>query len=129
MINKQSTIENKILKKFISKQILETINIYLYLDFGEKIIIKFNNEYLPIIDFIFNIDEENLDIYSESICGLLNLPLNKENMRNLAQIIFSKVMKFKEVFFYNHKYHQMINKEIFALHIFNIAKVSSFVKH
>ena len=99
MINKQSTIENKILKKFISKQILETINIYLYLDFGEKIIIKFNNEYLPIIDFIFNIDEENLDIYSESICGLLNLPLNKKNMRNLAQIIFSKVLKFKEVFY------------------------------
>ena len=99
MINKQSTIENKILKKFISKQILETINIYLYLDFGEKIIIKFNNEYLPIIDFIFNIDEENLDIYSESICGLFNLPLNKENMRNLAQIIFSKVLKFKDVFY------------------------------
>ena len=99
MINKLNTIEDKNLKNFISKQILETLNDYIYLDFDENILLKFNNEYLSIIDFIFNIDETNLDKHSESICGLLNLPLNEDNMRNLAKIIFSKILKFKDIFY------------------------------
>ena len=94
MINKLATIDDKNLKNFISKQLLDTVNNYIYLDFDENTLLKFNNEYMQIIDFIFNIDETNLDKHSESICGLLNLPLNKENMRNLAQIIFSKILKF-----------------------------------
>ena len=99
MINKLATIEDKNLKNFISKQLLDTINNYIYLDFDENTLLKFNNEYMQIIDFIFNIDETNLDKHSESICGLLNLPLNKGNMRNLAQIIFSKILKFKDIFY------------------------------
>ena len=99
MINKLATIDDKNLKNFISKQLLDTINNYIYLDFDEYTLLKFNNEYMQIIDFIFNIDETNLDKHSESICGLLNLPLNKENMRNLAQIIFSKILKFKDIFY------------------------------
>ena len=97
MINKLNTIDNNNLKHFIQNQILETINNYLYVEFNEEIILKFNNEYLPIINFIFQIDDENLDRHGECICSLLNLPLQEDNMRNLAQVIFSKILQFKEI--------------------------------
>ena len=99
MINKLKLIEDNNLKHFISNQILETINNYLYLDFDENVIYKFNNEYLPIIDFIFQIDEENLDKHAESICSLFNLPLQENNMQNLSQIIFSKILNFKDILY------------------------------
>ena len=60
---------------------------------------KFNKEYLPIIDFIFNIDEKNLDKHCDCICSLLNLPLYKENMRDLAKIVFAKILQFKDIFY------------------------------
>ena len=96
MINKLATINNENLKHFISNQILETINNYLFIDFDESVLLKFNGEYLPIINFIFQIDEENLDKHSECIDSLLSLPLEEEKMRNLAQKIFSEIFKFKE---------------------------------
>ena len=96
MINKLATINNENLKHFISNQILETINNYLFIDFDESVLLKFNGEYLPIINFIFQIDEENLDKHSECINSLLSLPLEEEKMRNLAQKIFSEIFKFKE---------------------------------
>jgi len=99
MINKLNTIDNSKLKKFISNQILDTLNNYLYIDLKDDIILKFNKEYLPIINFIFQINEENLEKHSECICNLLNLPLNEENMRTLAQFIFSKILQFKDIFY------------------------------
>ena len=99
MINKLNTIEDKILKNFISNQILDTLNNYLYLDFDNNTILKFNNEYLPIIDFIFQISEENLEKHSDCICTLLSFPLNKGNMKTLANIIFSKILEFKDIFY------------------------------
>ena len=99
MINKLKEINDNNLKHFISNQILETINNYLYIDFDENVILKFNNEYLPIIDFIFQIDEENLDKHAESICSLFNLPLQENSMQNLSQIIFSKILNFKDILY------------------------------
>ena len=99
MIKKLPTIEDNNLKNFISKQILETINNYLYINLAEDVILKFNEEYLPIINFIFQIDEENLEKHNECICSLLYLPLQKEKMQNLAKIIFSKIFQFKDIFY------------------------------
>ena len=99
MINKLNTIEDNHLKKFISTQILDTINSYLYIPFEESVLLKFNNEYLPIINFIFQIDEENLEKHSECICSLLYLPLQEKKMRPLAQVIFGKIFQFKEFFY------------------------------
>ena len=99
MINKLNTIEDNHLKKFISTQILDTINNYLYIHFDESVLLKFNNEYLPIINFIFQIDEENLEKHSECICSLLYLPLQEKKMRPLAQVIFGKILQFKEFFY------------------------------
>jgi hypothetical protein len=82
LINKLNNIqEDKILKKFITDQILETLINYISIELDESVLIKFNNDYLPIINFIFQINEDNLEKHSECICYLLQLPLHKDNMR------------------------------------------------
>ena len=99
MINKLNSIEDNNLHNFMSNNILETLNNYLYIDLDENVTLKFNNEYMPIINFVFKLSEENLDKHSESICNLLNLPLQENNMRTLAQFIFSKISEFKDIFY------------------------------
>ena len=100
MINKLIEIQNdNNLKKFITNQILETLINYISIKLDENTILKFNKEYLPIIDFIFRINEENLEKHSECICYLLQLPLYEDKMRNLAQIMFSKILSFKDIFY------------------------------
>ena len=99
MINKVNTIQNKQLHNFIINQILDTLINYLDIDLDDNIYLKFNTEYLPIINFIFTINEENLEKYSDCICNLLYFPLYKEKMRPLAQIIFSKILQFKDIFY------------------------------
>ena len=99
MINKLNNIQDNNLKHFLSDLILDTINNYLYIDLEEEIYIKFNNEYLPIINFIFQIDEENLEKHSDCICNLLYLPLQNKNMNILSQIVFGKIFQYKEMFY------------------------------
>ena len=99
LINKVNTYQDKQLQYFIINQILDTLINYLDIDLDEDIYIKFNKEYLPIINFIFTINEENLEKYSDCICNLLNFPLNEGKMRPLAQIIFSKILQFKDIFY------------------------------
>ena len=100
LINKLNNIqEDKILKKFITDQILETLINYINIELDENVLIKFNNDYLPIINFIFQINEDNLEKHSECICYLLQLPLHKDNMRELAKFIFSKILIFKDIFY------------------------------
>ena len=99
LINKVNTCQDKQLQYFIINQILDTLINYLDIDLDEDIYLKFNKEYLPIINFIFTINEENLEKYSDCICNLLNFPLNEGKMRPLAQIIFSKILQFKDIFY------------------------------
>ena len=90
---------NVSLKKFISNQILETIINYINFPLNDEILLKFNNEYFPIVNFIFQISEENLEKQSECICSLLTFPLGKQNMNNLTQYIFSKILSLKDIFY------------------------------
>ena len=100
MINKLNEINNdNNLKKFITNQILEALINYISGELDENVILKFNKDYLPIIDFIFQINEENLEKYSECICYLLQLPLHNNNLRNLAKLIFTKMLNFKDIFY------------------------------
>ena len=101
MINKLNEMQNNDnkLKKFITNQILETFINYISIKFDEKVMLKFNSDYLPIINFIFQINEENLEKHSECICYILQLPLHSDKMRNLAQIIFTKILNFKDIFY------------------------------
>ena len=99
MINKLTSVNDSTEKHFISDQILDTINNYLYIEFDVNTIAKFNDKYLPIINFIFEIKEDNLDKHAECICNLFNLPLQENNMENLSKIIFSEIMKFKDILY------------------------------
>ncbi len=100
LINKLDNLQNdKLLKKFITNQILETLINYISIELDENVLIKFNNDYLPIINFIFQINEDNLEKHSECICYLLQLPLHKDNMRDLAKFIFTKILNFKDIFY------------------------------
>ena len=107
MINKlkDNDIKNNLsLKKFISNQILETIINYINFPLNEDTMLKFNNDYFPIVNYIFQIDQENLDKQSECICCLLHFPLQKENMRNLSQYLFSKILSLKDIFYNSFNY-------------------------
>ena len=96
----ENDIKNNLsLKKFISSQILETIINYINFPLNEETMLKFNNEYFPIVNFIFQIKEENLEKQSDCICSLLTFPLQKENMNNLTQYIFSKIISLKDIFY------------------------------
>lgn len=102
LINKleENDIKNNLsLKKFISSQILETIINYINFPLNEETMLKFNNEYFPIVNFIFQINEENLEKQSDCICSLLTFPLQKDNMSNLTQYIFSKIISLKDIFY------------------------------
>ena len=100
MISKLKDIQNdNNLKKFITNQLLETLINYIGIKLDDNVILKFNKDYLPIIDFIFQINEENLEKHSECICFLLQFPLEKDFMRPLAQYIFSKILNFKDIFY------------------------------
>ena len=100
LINKLNEIQNdKLLKKFMTNQILETLINYISIELDENVLIKFNNDYLPIINFIFQINEENLEKHSECICYLLQLPLHKNNMMDLAKFIFTKILILKDIFY------------------------------
>ena len=106
--------KNLSLKKFISSQILETIINYINFPLNEKTMLKFNNEYFPIVNFIFQISDENLEKQSECICSLLTFPLQKENMSNLTQYIFSKILSLKDFFY---KSFDTINNEQICFYI------------
>ena len=99
LINKINNIENNDIKNFICEQILDAIINYMGLNLTESILEKFNNEFLPIIDFIFQIKEEKIEKHSECICYLLQFPLQKENMSQLAKYLFDKIYQFKDIFY------------------------------
>jgi len=66
------------------------------LGFNANTLAKIENNYVSIIDFLFNIDQENMETYSECICVLLRLPLQGEQMGKLGLIILNKVIAFKD---------------------------------
>ena len=99
MIGKTNYIGDISLKKCINNYILDTLNNYLYIDLNEDTINKFNNDYLPIINFIFQIDEENLAAYGDCIANLLYLPLHEPKMQTLANLIFGKINELKDVLY------------------------------
>ena len=48
------------------------------------------NEYLSIIDFIFDINDDNLDIYSECVCNLVKIP-TEGNDNKFAIMILNRI--------------------------------------
>jgi hypothetical protein len=57
---------------------------------------KLENEYKAILDFVFDIDEENMETYSSCICVLLKLPLQNNQLNYISTAILNKVIAFKD---------------------------------
>jgi hypothetical protein len=51
---------------------------------------KLENEYISIIDFIFEINDDNLDTYSECVCNLVKIPFD-ENDNKFALMIINRI--------------------------------------
>ena len=47
-------------------------------------------EYISIIDFIFDINDDNLDAYSECVCNLVKIPMD-DNDNNFALMIINRI--------------------------------------
>ena len=98
---KKGEIKDGSLLKVLNTDILETFTNWLKLGLNENTIEKLNNEYIDIINFVFEINDSNIQKHTDCICYLLELPLDNQEMENLAKIIFSKILPFKEVFYKN----------------------------
>ena len=57
---------------------------------------KLQSDLIAVINFIFLIDNDNIETYSECICLLLRLPLMNDQMGGLGMIILNKVISFKD---------------------------------
>ena len=71
-INK-GEIKDGSLLKVINTDILETFTNWLKLGLNENTIEKLNNEYIDIINFVFEINDSNIQKHTDCICYLLEL--------------------------------------------------------
>jgi hypothetical protein len=86
---------NKNVSLFIIK-IVECFKNWVVLGLNATTLQKLQTNEISLINFVFNIDNENLDTYSDCICVLLKLPFHNENLKPLGQLVLSKVISFKE---------------------------------
>ena len=98
---KESKIRDESILKVLNPDILEAFTNWLNLGLNEETIRKLNDQYIDIINFVFEINESNIQKHTDCICYLLELPLENQEMENLAKIIFSKILPFKEMFYKN----------------------------
>ena len=99
----QLYIQNKCI---FTRYILETLINWLNLHLNDETIKKFENEYIDIINYVFVIDEL-MEKHAECICLLLQLPLEIQDFQNLAKIIFSKVMQYKDIIYRKEEFDEI----------------------
>jgi len=98
---KQGKIKDEGILKVLSSDILETFTNWLILKLNDETIQKLNNEYIDIINFVFDINESNIQKHTDCICNLLEISLDEPETENLGKIFFSKIMNFKDIFYKN----------------------------
>ncbi len=98
---KQGKIKDEGILKVLNSDILETFTNWLILRLNDEIIQKLNNEYIDIVNFVFEINESNIQKHTDCICNLLEISLDEPENENLGKIFFSKIMNFKDIFYKN----------------------------
>ena len=98
---KQGKIKDEGVLKVLNSDLLETFSNWLILRLNDEIIQKLNNEYIDIVNFVFEINETNIQKHTDCICNLLEISLDEPETQNLGKIFFSKIMNFKEIFYKN----------------------------
>ena len=98
---KQGKISDEAILKVLNNDILETFSNWLKIKLDKETIQKLSNEYIDIINFVFEINENNIQKHTDCINNLLDVIFENEEMENLSEIIFSKIISFKEIFYKN----------------------------
>jgi hypothetical protein len=61
----------------------------------KEIVRKLENQYVIILEFIFTIDNEALENYSECICALLEKSLKNKELIYLSDFIYNRIIALK----------------------------------
>lgn len=85
-------------KSLISNYILETLINWLNIKLMDDTIKKFETEYIDLLNFVF-VNDDLIDKHAECVCLLLQFPLDNDEFQTLSQIIFSKVMQYKDLIY------------------------------
>ena len=94
--------EERNMRTFVKDHVLETVMGYLYLNLtGTSIFQKLTKDFLPLLDFIFKIDEQNSEKQCDIICSLLQLNFDNESFSELGKVIVGRILGFKEKLYKN----------------------------
>ena len=93
-----NNIENDKEKTFMKQYILDCIINLIKLGIPEEIIKMFDSKYVNIIDFIFDIETKNINLYTDCICELLSIKEIQDNL-NINKKILEKIFIFKDKFY------------------------------
>ncbi len=80
---------------FINK-IIECFSNWLSIGLSGYILGKLSSDYNKLLEFVFNIDIENMETYSNCICLLLRLPLKSNQMNDISSIILNRIIAFEQ---------------------------------
>lgn len=82
--------------RMLNKNIIECFTNWIEVGLSGVTLSKLDKEFNELLEFVFNIDPENMETYSECICLLLRLPLQNEQLHDLGLFILNKVISFKD---------------------------------
>lgn len=82
--------------RLMNKDVIDCFKNWIEFGFSSHSLTKLTSDYSTVLEFIFQIDPENMETYSECICLLLRLPLQDDQMQGLTIAILNKVIAFKD---------------------------------
>lgn len=86
-------------KKLFSNNVLEAFTNWTKFDIDGKPLSRLDTDFIDVLNFIFTIEQNNMPKHAECICMLLQLPLESKEMQNLAKLIFSKILPYKDILY------------------------------
>ena len=89
------------LYKAIGNMVLETFSRWLEYGFQKQTLIKLSTEFVDILNYVFDLDPLNLEKHAQCICNLLQLDYKENEVINCGQLIMSKVLPLKDIYYQN----------------------------
>ena len=80
---------------FLNK-IIECFTNWLNIGLPGFILGKLTSDYNKLLEFVFNIDIQNMETYSNCICLLLRLPLKSNQMNDVSSLILNRIIAFEQ---------------------------------
>ena len=86
-------------KKLFSDNVLEAFTNWTKFDLEGKALTRLDTDFIDVLNFIFTIEQNNMQKHGECIGMLLQLPLESPEMQNLAKLVFSKILPYKDILY------------------------------